>query len=353
MPKRQTLDALQIMRAIGAVLVVFDHCLGSLQRNAGATGLEPLAWALGNVGVYLFFVVSGFVMIYAHGQDFGVAGSPARFALRRIGRVLPTYWLFTMLAIINVSIVKHKSLSSSDIVASLLFIPYHGDQFFGQPVLGQGWTLNYEMLFYLIFGISTFFRSGLWMVFGFFGGLVTAGLIGAFAPDTIMHFWASPITLFFLAGIVLGLLRDRWTWRISCRQALAFTALLVPLAVASHLLGGNHLVTHMTTGLLVIAAVTASVLSRPARPGRFARIARELGDATYSTYLAHTFLVGGLSRMVTRPDGGLPALTSMLLIGAVVSIGAGIVICHCIERPLLKLWARATSPGHGIPMPAA
>lgn len=88
---RDTLNALQGLRGLAALLVVCDHAIIDSIAKAGAVGTPEFAWYLGGLGVKVFFAISGFVMIYAHRKDFGVPGAPRKFAFRRIDRIVPLY----------------------------------------------------------------------------------------------------------------------------------------------------------------------------------------------------------------------------------------------------------------------
>ena len=115
---------------------------------------------MGDLGVAAFFVVSGFVMVYAHGRDFGEPGAPARFMLRRIGRIAPFYWVVTLGYAAKLA-VDGAPPSVADVARSLLFIPYgEAGDLYGRPVLGQGWTLDFEMIFYLVFAAALSWRRG-------------------------------------------------------------------------------------------------------------------------------------------------------------------------------------------------
>ena len=111
---------------------------------------------LGNAGVDLFFVISGFVMVYASERMFGRAGGQLQFITRRLIRIVPLYWLVTPLYLVMALAIPafEKSYSVASVVASYLFIPWPRLDGIMQPLVGQGWTLNYEMFFYAIFAAA-------------------------------------------------------------------------------------------------------------------------------------------------------------------------------------------------------
>jgi exopolysaccharide production protein ExoZ len=73
---------------------------------------------------------------------------PAQFLWHRVVRVVPFYWIATLIMAV------HRNSSASDTVRSLLFWPYrdaNGDLW---PIVVQGWTLNFAMFFYLLFAAT-------------------------------------------------------------------------------------------------------------------------------------------------------------------------------------------------------
>ena len=86
------------MRAISASLVVADQALLQIADNSPENRISHLAWALGDVGVYVSFVISGFIMVYISWESFGRRAAPADFLWRRLGRIVPLYWLATLTA---------------------------------------------------------------------------------------------------------------------------------------------------------------------------------------------------------------------------------------------------------------
>ena len=102
------------------------------------------ATILGQAGVDVFFVISGFIMWMVTAEPVG----PAQFLWHRVVRIVPLYWIATLI------MAAHRSSSVSDTVNSLLFWPYRDANDELWPVLVQGWTLNFEMFFYLLFAAA-------------------------------------------------------------------------------------------------------------------------------------------------------------------------------------------------------
>jgi exopolysaccharide production protein ExoZ len=126
------LKSIQILRAAAALGVLLDHAGRWLD-------VAPIV-DIGAAGVDLFFVISGFIMVYTSERLFGQTGAPQRFLARRIIRIVPLYWTLTAFAALVLFGFGPNTLGS------YLFIPTHRG-----PILTVGWTLNYEMMFYSLF----------------------------------------------------------------------------------------------------------------------------------------------------------------------------------------------------------
>lgn len=336
------LAGLQILRGIAASLVVVDH---TVLRHAEWADYPPIADIAapysGTIGVGVFFVISGFIMVHTAGDQFGRPGGAASFLQKRLVRIVPLYWAATAL---EIGLRLHKGGSSGlgDIVASLLFIPLPvvpGD--YMRPVLGVGWTLNYEMFFYLIFAISLLFRRpiGLSLLFGTLCGLVAFGAIykplaDTSPPHTLLAFWTDPIILLFAGGVLTGLATKAAGRRISLPHPVpTAVALLAIFAAAFVGLGGTFpiplgwLVSGWATCILAVGLCTRE---KPAPAGIVRRAGIELGEISYALYLFHFFAVVAAEKIWWLLFG---RDASILFIPAayLVAVAAAYAIHHLLE----------------------
>ena len=148
-----------LLRAAAALAVMIAHA----HQSALLIGIGDYVpdFPMGAAGVDLFFVISGFVMVVASADLFGQRGAPPYFFLRRLARIVPLYWLITGIFVFILFAGRHHSsswLSASEVVTSLLFIPHSLPNGAVVPVYGLGWTLNYEMMFYVVFSAVLFLR---------------------------------------------------------------------------------------------------------------------------------------------------------------------------------------------------
>lgn len=156
LPRWALLDGL---RLVAAMLVVLYHYVGSHKTNWDEPAAE--AWpllhkfaALGNLGVPLFFIISGLVVFRSlEGR------STARFAGSRIGRIAPAFWLSVLIAgPLQLFFFDYKNLEWADVLWNMTL---GGPPIFGE-LSGQGfswvdtvyWTLWIEARFYIMLVVA-------------------------------------------------------------------------------------------------------------------------------------------------------------------------------------------------------
>jgi exopolysaccharide production protein ExoZ len=358
------IDSLQILRFLAAFLVLCGHSQHALVEHIGARagnwGFIPFDWGL---GVDVFFVISGFVMYYMMHDRFGNAGAAADFLRRRLIRIAPLYWLFTTLALVVLIATGAPRPGATNILFSYLFLPgpLCGEYCF--PVFTLGWTLNYEMMFYVVFAVALPFRrtAGLAIIFAAILGLMA---VAHLAPLDwrMLHFWGYPLTGEFLAGIVLAHLFLKGV-RIPRPIAFAMLPLALVLAVIGYQTGAYDTIGRIVTGgipatLIMAAAVLGlePVGGQHVAPSGLTRLLVAGGDASYALYLSHPIAIK-VAEAITQKLGLFERAPVLLLPIAIVGALIGAVIVHrVIEKPMLaflnRRWSRFGSTGMGDGQPA-
>ncbi len=231
---------------------------------------------------------------------------------------MPPYFAFSTLAFLIARVVPAKTRTFSphflDYLRSILFIPYYTSANLDghwmaplvRPEVGQGWTLNYEVFFYAIFGVCLFLPSRL-RVRCMVLICVTLSIIGAIAHPTgaILSTYTDPLLLEFIFGVLLGHfyarhLRDSPTFKETQSGGASVGAALVILALLT-LVAQNFsewgLFRTITFGLPALALVAGALLLE--RSGYVPRLdfLLLLGNASYTLYLMHLFVLGILRRV--------------------------------------------------------
>jgi peptidoglycan/LPS O-acetylase OafA/YrhL len=328
---------LQLLRALAAMMVVVGHLQPLFARVHPA-----LAWVgLGRAGVDLFFVISGFVMVYTTRR--GDQG-PGEFARRRIGRIVPLYWLVTG-GVFAIALAAPGLLGASRphpawLVKSLAFIPFDkGDGTFN-PLIPVGWSLNYEMFFYAVFGLCLFapprwryVLSGAAIL-----ALAAPGLAGVHFTGVAAEFYTRPILVEFAAGMALGAAFDRLPAQASAPAAAGLGALGAALAagvLASGLLTAEPARVAAAGAASAGLLTCALILERSGR--RAAGPALVLGDASYSIYLTHLFVTQAFAAAAVRLGLVTPAASALLILGALATVAIGGVACfRLFELPVTR-----------------
>ena len=265
----QEIAPVQVLRAISAIAISILHIAQAAGAFVGRPGeapyswLKPLPW---DASVDIFFVISGFVMVYASTRLFARPGGMWLFTARRAARIFPLYWVATT-GVLLVAFIKPDALSEplgegiGYIIASYLFIPWQRPDGFIQPVFRLGWTLNYELLFYTVFALFIPFRrkSAVAGVSVVIGALAVGGLL--FRPSNPqLVFWTDPIIIEFVVGMLVASLLLGGV-RVDMRVRFALAAAGVVLLFFEGTSDGPwRLVSY---GLPATLFLAAAVLGRP------------------------------------------------------------------------------------------
>jgi exopolysaccharide production protein ExoZ len=328
----EMLVQLQYLRAIAALMVVYFHSV--LQVPKVNSGFDWQFHLFGETGVDIFFVLSGFVMwLTTTGRQM----RPLDFYRRRIQRIVPLYWLATLfsaaVALVAPSILKSTVFDIPHLAASLLFLPWRNpaDPALIAPVVVPGWTLNYEMFFYFVFGLLLLVREK-WRLYALFGTMTAIILACRLFPvaTTATTVYGDPIIYEFLAGVVLAKL---YLEKLLLPQAVAWPALVVGFAFL--LINETLCDASMRSYMWGIPAV---VILYSAVSIDFSKLPvigwlSYLGDASYSIYITHAFtlaflrVVCGVLKIDIIAHG--PVFVSCCIVGS--AIGGAIV--HELTTP--------------------
>jgi exopolysaccharide production protein ExoZ len=225
----------------------------------------------------------------------------------------------------------------SDVAKSYLFIPYlkEADDLI-QPIYKLGWTLNYEMMFYVAFAlvIGLPMRTALLVLSVGFAVLVMAGLMFA-PPRGALSFWSSAIILEFVAGMWIGyaLLKGiRWHAAIGAACIVAGLLILMALHPVNMISSLNRAIGYGIPAALVTAGAALGFAN--IRASRSVAWAAHLGDASYALYLCHPFAVRLLRLIWERTGMGVSFGTWAYIAAATITASvAAVIIYNLIEKP--------------------
>ena len=206
---RTKLQGVQVLRGLAALLVLWCHIKYNMGRDFASFSKPLLATNFGAIGVDIFFVISGFVISMTAAK---MEGDWRAFIVSRLARIVPLYYAASTLYAVLAFFLK-KPVDPWTVVATYGFIPLLDGPNFTGPILVNGWTLCFEMWFYLCFAVL--FRLGferrawLWLsvffVCGIAANMAFMQSVYWYLPKFLFH----PMTLEFCAGCILYHLRNR------------------------------------------------------------------------------------------------------------------------------------------------
>ncbi|KZY35187.1 MULTISPECIES: acyltransferase [unclassified Oleiphilus] len=295
------LYSIQVLRGLACLAVVFSHALAKA-KNYPSLELPSVfvtnysSIVLGHAGVDLFFVLSGFIIFWVHHKDFGDRNRIPKFILSRLIRVVPIYWILTLVGVVTLLLFPHLFIHRSEVeipwvLGSLFFIPVPTSYGVVSPVLGVGWTLNYEMYFYLMFALLLFFRKeALYVLL-----LLYSVLILLFSDPTMRTTLSysdlvlSPMVVEFSFGVFaawlymnlqLKLIQYRYLFLMASLSLYIYSFLDVPVTYFNRtLLWGG--------GGFFIVLFALSIDWKP--KNLLGLVSVRLGDVSYSAYLLQVF----------------------------------------------------------------
>lgn len=334
------LVGIQILRGIAATLVVWHHALEEAQYVVyrGA----PPDWLIrfGAAGVDIFFVISGFIMMYVNFAP-GRTCQPVRsFLARRALRIYPLYWACCAAALSLKALGFFRSVSTEPafIVNSLLLLPLHETY-----LIGVAWTLVYEMYFYLLFAASLAFANARGSLLITISLLSAAYLSSHGVPfPSLRAFLSSECVFEFGLGLLVGYVvtqrrLPRATQLLFIPGLLALIALSARIVAPSTNEPASDVQRFFVWGLPATLIVLSAVYWTPAS-NTLSRWGRLLGDASFAVYLTHGFVMVSYA-VILRNVPAVAAMSQWPVTCCVVAICliVGLVAHRTVERAANRL----------------
>jgi len=285
-------------------------------------------WYFGTFGVEIFFVISGFVILPSV-----MKYSLREFALRRIARICPLFYVLSVLFVgLNLATDAYSNLNEPGTVAAgLLFV----NLFTGtEQLTPNAWSLSYEMCFYALVALVVNFAIKI--------RSVPAGAVAITAALAFVIFF--PIAIYFLIGMLMRLIvrTDDVATRGSRVVELTSLALLVWFASRAHFDYSTWqqfsdpvvppiLLSISTYFYLALrhGSVTAQLLDNP--------VFRYIGNVSYSLYLVHPFPYFGLRMLFVHYGLFTDDIAKSMVIFSIAVFTTSFLLAH-IAHLLLERW---------------
>lgn len=344
---RGKLEFVQALRGLAALAVVLSHARYALS-NTPSWDFAQRYFLWGAGGVDMFFIISGFIMVYTTRRFDGSAGYVRNFGIKRFAKIWPAY---VLISIVFIFVSHDRSLFIAHLPAyiwrSFVFWPidatmpmYFGSDRIALPV---GWTLNFEAYFYLAFGISMLFKRfrwvalSSWMLFtlilipAIFGVLTLDPMVPMGIRSAYIAMITSPLIWDFVIGMLAAALYLSPLTFPSARSA--WIAFIAAVTVCIWGYAGNFAATDGLIGwggysalLFVALAMLSKVVEL-----RVPRVLVALGDMSFTLYLVHETAFN-LCFRILRADGHEDLTHTWSY--AVLCIGSGIVLAAGVSNLL-------------------
>jgi exopolysaccharide production protein ExoZ len=326
--------SIQYLRAISALLVFAYH--------SAYRGGDENAFFVGQAGVDVFFVISGFVMWTVTDTP---SASPLTFVAHRLARIVPLYWAVTLfyvaVGVVSPGLYPWARLDIGEVVKSLLFIPYISQMGQFDPVVAPGWTLNLEMFFYALLAVSLWIPRRIRLAFLtiILGGAVAMHF--AMPSASPLSFYSRSIVLEFLAGAFVGHL---WSSGRTPGPALGLLCLLLGAGglAATQILRfePGELRTIFWGPSAVLMVLGGLGIEAGGRLPRLPLL-ESLGDASYSLYLVHSMVLAATFKLLG------PGSLRLFLVALVPLCVVSVLSYRLFERPIYSALRRAASVWSG------
>jgi len=289
--------------------------------------------SFGDVGVDIFFVISGFVVSSsARTLNF----DPRKFFFDRFSRVAPTYWA-TSIPFILLSAYFYVPNWKS-VAATFLFFPFFDFQDYSWPSISAGWTLSFEFWFYstyalalLLFGrrgwiaLLAFYTAGIAVIFNFYDS-------SYLLPRFLFH----PLMLEFSLGILIFHFREKINFKMAIFGAVASVLFLLHLSTQGSV--GNFMPDPIdgfrrlaSWGACGFFIVLTTIGIDHARPRKWPRWMMNIGGYSFSIYLVQSY--AHLFVMRTVKYLSAPPVVNVILF-IVLTFLFGWLASNYVEKPL-------------------
>jgi peptidoglycan/LPS O-acetylase OafA/YrhL len=324
-------------------------------HSTGRGGINLLP-SSGEFGVDIFFVISGFVIAFMVSKDTN------NFFIKRFLRITPLYIIATFIMVLACIVfpdkINHAVSNFPAFIKSIFFIPYKIETKFepSGPILGQGWTLNYEMFFYLVMSLCIVFvknKNYLGKICALVLAVIFVVLNIIDSDIFLLEYYQNSLFPEFIYGIVLYYLYEYFRGKnrnyLLVKNTIINSVLFGLIAICSfiYLVGDGIYDWHIAKNRNIYCGIPSLILvfaflnlEAQIRKNKFINICMEIGDASYALYLFHTFMIMFFTRILfTRIIANNNHLIMSVIMEIIImfsTIIGSIIIYKIIDKPIQK-----------------
>jgi peptidoglycan/LPS O-acetylase OafA/YrhL len=343
-----TIKSIQILRAIAAIMVAYLHSTGR-----GAVNLLPSS---GGFGVDIFFIISGFVIASIASKETDY------FFIKRLIRLVPLYIIATLIMVLACIVfpekINHAVANFPAFIKSILFIPYKIETKIepSGPILGQGWTLNYEMFFYIIMAVciviirnkkytGIYCASITGVIFISLNIIDSNIFILKYYQDSLFPEFIYSIILFYIYQYLKGRNKEYIMIRNNLFNVILFS--LIGIICFVYMVGDNIYNWHSINNRNIYWGIPSLVLvfaflnlEKQIKVNWLIKLVIKIGEASYVLYLFHTFMIMFFTRIVFSKiitnNSNLFVSIALEIIIMFSTVFASMVIYNILDKPIQK-----------------
>ena len=340
-------QSIRALRGIAAIAIVFFHTWEMLITYTEGKGFFhhfDKVWQHGAAGVDLFFIISGFIIVHSTRGKFNSLKNGRIFLQKRAIRILPLYWIYStifLLLVLYPDTLKRTLFSLQYTIFSFLLIPtVNPANGLDLPLLPQGWTLSYELYFYLIFALLLSQKERLllpWITFVFVSSVCVGFFIDSENP--LVTVLVNPLLLEFVMGCYLAYFIRSTSMKNRLCYGMLFIGCVCMVLTGIFQPPINYRL--ISYGIPCFFFMAGLVYLEKNQPVRFPHILLKLGDSSYSLYLSHIFVILVISTLLKTQT--LPWFFNndgIVLITVIICLIVGHISYIIFER---KLFTRIRS----------
>ncbi|ROP62660.1 peptidoglycan/LPS O-acetylase OafA/YrhL [Enterobacter sp. BIGb0383] len=325
-----SLKTIQALRGIAAIIVVLFHYKWQLNLDLDNRWVSAV-FNSGGLGVTIFFILSGFIMVYS-GQS---KSSAINFVVNRFSRIYPAYLFFIILgfAIGGAMSTFHYDDKTLNFIRSFMFMPatmeYAPAYIDVNSITGVRWTLNYEMYFYALMALSFIFRRKMIALFMMFtvaliiipicsGFTPTLGVEGYPYKSEFLGFITNPIMYEFILGVSIALLYAKFK---NVPAVISLPLLIVALSVVAYGCFYHGINDHglKSSALFMALLFAALVFNAKWLDNYIPGVLFYLGEISFSVYLLHNPVMHLVKKYLLHSEKGLAVFIAASLLTLILS----------------------------------
>lgn len=335
----KTVNSIQFLRFIASLLVLITH--STFYTHERFNDSMPVFKA-GSIGVDIFFIISGFVILLSSITKSSEFRTGADFTIKRLTRIVPMYWIATSVKVVALilspAIVLHANFDPSRIALSYFFLPSVSPDGRWEPILGVGWTLIFEMFFYFIFALALFAKKNPVVISSFV--IIIFSAISTMRTDNwpVATMYFDRIMLYFVIGMFSYIIM--MTCSKGTLKAITLTLIATSAVFISRKIFNNEIIIErlsFETFTFVVTFFFIIVQCESFFVGKVSKFFTLLGNASYSTYLFHPLLAPIVPVVFKKTSSiyGVSVSPLFVVISTVIFALLATVIIHLlIEKPI-------------------